>query len=423
MKFVKSTSVEELQVIGRFEHLRKVLLADQFSAHLDKPLVSWALPADRRLPLALMGRKLGDLLATPFAELAATPGIGYQKICSFIKLLGRAANTNPADLPLDLPIDQEDGHSCLSPDQEDRHSCLSPDPHDGHTSSAGPRSGQSGPLHAASTNGFDPDAVSEVVWGQWRSSVLRHGLGPESLGRFAPSLMHMTRVIWRRSLADYAGMSLDEIRRMKTHGEKRVRAVLDVFHALYSLLAHVGPQEHFVLRIVPRQIDAVETWVAGQLQLPGIPPEEELLARFVEPLLAQLRIDAAPQIVSLAENRLGIHAPLTSVRQVARNMGLTRARVYQLLNEINDIMAVRWPSGRQQVYQLDAKFRVEAQRLEQPVCLEQFQAAIDLFYPRSRRGASGMLERIDGPHRLDGALDGDASLVDETGISAVASDQ
>lgn len=113
------------------------------------------------------------------------------------------------------------------------------------------------------------------------------------------------------------------------------------------------------MRIVPRQIDAVETWVASQLQLPGVPPEEEILARFVEPLLAQIRIDAAPQIVSLAENRLGIHAPLTSVRQVARNMGLTRARVYQLLNEINDIMSVRWPSGRQQVYQLDAKFRAE----------------------------------------------------------------
>ena len=107
-------------------------------------------------------------------------------------------------------------------------------------------------------------------------------------------------------------------------------------------------------------------------------------------------------------------------------MGLTRARVYQLLNEINDIMSVRWPSGRQQVYQLDAKFRADARRLEQPVQLEQFQAATELFYPRSRRGASGMLERVDGPHALGDtgtATDGDDSLLDETEATAVGADK
>ena len=38
-------------------------------------------------------------------------------------------------------------------------------------------------------------------------------------------------------------------------------------------------------------------------------------------------------------------------------MGLTRARVYQLLNEINDIMTVRWPNGRHQMYELREKLR------------------------------------------------------------------
>ena len=42
-------------------------------------------------------------------------------------------------------------------------------------------------------------------------------------------------------------------------------------------------------------------------------------------------------------------------------MGLTRARVYQLLNEINDIMAVRWPTGRHQVYELREKLASEAE--------------------------------------------------------------
>ena len=95
MKFTKSASVEELQVVSRFESLRKILLSEQYVDHLKKPLAYWALPTDRRLPLAFLGRTLEDLLRTPFSELSSTPGIGQKKICSFVKLLARAANTDP----------------------------------------------------------------------------------------------------------------------------------------------------------------------------------------------------------------------------------------------------------------------------------------------------------------------------------------
>src|SRR5271157_5377855 len=132
MKFTKSASVEELQVISRFESLRKILLSEQYADHLKKPLAYWALPADRRLPLAFLGRSLEDLLRTPFSELTNTPGIGQKKICSFVKLLARAANTDPAELPLD--------EVAIPPGTADAT--------DGHHSS---------------TNGFDPTTVSEVV--------------------------------------------------------------------------------------------------------------------------------------------------------------------------------------------------------------------------------------------------------------------
>lgn len=82
-----------------------------------------------------------------------------------------------------------------------------------------------------------------------------------------------------------------------------------------------------------------------------------------------------------------------SVRQAARTMGLTRARVYQLLNEINDIMNVRWPTGRHQVYELHDKLKAEAAEVKDPPDLEPFHAAIELFYPGSRRGAAGRLEQ------------------------------
>ena len=136
----------------------------------------------------------------------------------------------------------------------------------------------------------------------------------------------------------------------------------------------------------------METWIGRALQTPGMPGAEDIALEFVGPLLEQVRADATEQIARLAEYRLGIHGPITSVRQAARTMGLTRARVYQLLNEINDVLTVRWPMGRHQVYELSDKLRAEAARLDLPPDLTQFDAAVELFYPDSRRGASGPLE-------------------------------
>jgi hypothetical protein len=361
MKFSKTASVEELQVISRFESLRKILLGEEYTDHVKKPLAYWALPTDRRLPLAFLGRTLEDLLSTPFAELSNTPGIGQKKICSFVKLLARAANTDPSELPTEL--------TSLPKEAE-----------------PGTANGSSG------TNGFNPASVSEVLWGQWRASIVRHGLGKERLGRFAPSLRNMTRVIWNSPLEAYTKYSLGEIRSMKTHGEKRVRAILEVFHSVHALVSNMGVQEHLVVRIVPRLIDRVEQWIGQALQTPGVPTKEEIFENFVSPLLEQVRTDATQQIASLGENRLGISGPITSVRQAARAMGLTRARVYQLLNEINDIMAVRWPMGRHQVYELREKLTAEAEQASPPAELQQFYAAVELFYPGSRRGAAGPLE-------------------------------
>jgi hypothetical protein len=374
MKFTKSASVEELQVISRFESLRKILLSEQYADHLKKPLAYWALPTDRRLPLAFLGRTLEDLLQTPFSELSNTPGIGQKKICSFVKLLARAANTDPSELPTDnipLPTSETEANG-------------------GNEETAG---------------GFDPASVSEVVWGQWRASVLKHGLGSEKLGRFAPTLRHMTRVIWNSQLEVYTQFDLSEIRSMKTHGEKRVRAILEVFHSVHTLVASMGVQEHLVVRIFPRLIDRVEQWIGRALQTPGVSMTRELFENVVSPLLEQVRNDATQQIASLAENRLGILGPITSVRQAARAMGLTRARVYQLLNEINDIMAVRWPNGRHQMYELREKLVAESQQVDSPPDLQQFFAAIELFYPGSRRGAAGPLEHVLGEDDEDDEAD------------------
>ena len=366
MRLDRTVSVEELQVVSRFEGLRQILLAESYADHLDKPLAFWALPTDRRLPLAFLGRTLRALLGMRFAELSATPGIGRKKMAAFVQLLARAAKTDPAELPMEIlsvPCDGVAGHPAAD---------------------------------GAASDGFDPTNISEVTWAQWRASVVRHGLSGETLGRFAPTLQNMKRVIWSTPLGAYTASTLAEIRAMRTHGEKRVRAVLEVFHAAHTIVAGMGTQEHLVVRILPRRIDAVEQWIGRALQRPGIPGAREIFDHFVCPLLEQIRTDATQQIATLAENRLGLGGTITSVRHVARTMGLTRARVYQLLNEINDIMMVRWPTGRHQSHELREKFQAEAGKLDREPDLQQFHAAVELFYPGTRRGAAGPLEQALG---------------------------
>lgn len=363
MKATKSTSVEELQVVAQFEGLRETLLREEYARHLDKPLAYWALPTDRRLPLALLGRRLRELLEATFGEIAATPGIGRKKMMSLVTLLSRAADTDPNDIPVE-PV----------------------------------RAGRNGNGSARSAceafDGFDPEAVSEVMWNQWQDTVIKHRLGDETLGRLAPSLQPLTRVIWNARLADYTGRSLGEIRTMKTHGEKRVRAVLEIFFGIHQMISGMGTSQHLVVRVSPRLIDQAEQATARMLQAPGIPEPEEIFRDLIEPLLKQVRIDASEQIVGLAERRLGLVGPITSVRQVARKLGLTRARVYQLLNEVNDIMTVRWPTGRRQLYDLRDKLIEEAKNEQAAPELEQFHAALELFYPEKRRGADGPLDSV-----------------------------
>ncbi len=74
MKMERTSAVVEFRLANRFDSLRKRLQEPDLADRLEKPLAFWAFPDDRRLPLAFLDRKLGDLLATPFDDLYATPG-------------------------------------------------------------------------------------------------------------------------------------------------------------------------------------------------------------------------------------------------------------------------------------------------------------------------------------------------------------
>src|SRR5271163_1635386 len=93
----KPTANTDYELLSNFEAVRKTLLEKRYRDCLDKPLAFWALPTDRRLPLAFMARPLRELLTTPFDQLYATPGVGRKKIHSLVKLLQRASQSAPQE--------------------------------------------------------------------------------------------------------------------------------------------------------------------------------------------------------------------------------------------------------------------------------------------------------------------------------------
>lgn len=347
MRMAKASSAEEFQLITSFEAVRKTLLAERFADRLQKPLAYWALPNDRRLPLAFLGRTIDELLRTPFDQLTATPGIGQKKITSLVKLLHRATSDQPPTIPFGLD-------EAVATAEAAR------------------------PVAEAVADRFDPAIVSEVLWSQWRETVRRHNIGQEKLGRLAPTLQHLPTVIWHTPLSKYLNYSVTEIRQLRTHGEKRVRAVLEIFHSLHDAVSGARQPEHLSLRLTPKFVPPIEEWIADVLAHPGIPTHEEFREKLVAPLLEQLKIDGGDQLYQLALGRLGLLGTPQSVRQQARRMGVTRARIYQLLDDCSKVFDVRWPEGKLQLDALADKFAAES---ASPAKLQLFAALRELVYP------------------------------------------
>lgn len=331
----QANSAEEHKLVSSFETVRRTLLQEQYRDRLEKPLAYWALPNDRRLPLAFLGRPLGELLKTPFSELSSTRGIGQKKISSLVKLLHRATNEAAPAVPFGLRDLAEQLEA--QREVEDQPQAV---------------------------QGFDPALVSEAHWVQWCETVERFHLGREMLGRLAPSLQALPTVIWRTPLHVYLDKSLAEIRQLKTHGEKRVRGVLEIFCAVHEALQGVPQQPHLACTLLPAFVPQVEDFVVRLLgQDPIRATRDELATHLVQPLLDQIRIDSGEAVHALSRDRLGVGVPAKTVREQAHELGVTRARVYQLLEDCGKVMSVRWPGGRQLLKRLGSMADSQAQRL------------------------------------------------------------
>ncbi|HVW36207.1 MAG TPA: hypothetical protein VHB99_02840 [Pirellulales bacterium] len=305
----------DYHLVSGFDKLRQKLLSPKFADRLDKPLAFWALPNDRHLPLALIGRNLNELLAAPFEELYGTPGIGPKKIATLLNLLQRASQPLPPGAIVALVDDPPETEAVAV--------------ENGRQRTAEP---------------VDVKNVSEALWITWRDAVGDYGLGGETLGRFSPSLDRLPRVLWMTPLETYLRLSLTDIRSLKTHGEKRVRAVLEVFGGLHQIISHLGVHPSLAVRIAPRAVTGIESWISSALLRPSPPPVDEMREKLTSPLVEQLRVDGGEQIASLVESRLRSSA--FNVQQAARRLGMTRARIYEMLGDVPTMIAVRWPEGK-----------------------------------------------------------------------------
>ena len=350
MNAYKSVSVDVSKLMDRFDRLRNQLLQSKYADRLDKPLAYWALLSDRRLPQAFLGRSLHNLITTPFDDLLATAGVGQKKIALLVVLLARAVQDAPPTLADELI-----------------------------TSANGAQRSNRG--SDGDSTVFDPAGVSEVLWAKWCETVKLHGVGHEALGRLAPRLTILPTAVWHTQLNEYVDRTLSEIRNLKTHGEKRVYAVLEVFFTVHEALSRRGMQKHFEFRLVPKFVGPLEHWISQVLKRDKGPPVDEFCKLFVEPLLLQLELDTSEHIVELASGRLGVEGPPESVRQQSRRLGVTRARVYQLLEECANVIAVRWPEGEQQLVSLQGRWQSVPADDE---TLRLLGRTIDLFYPNTR---------------------------------------
>jgi len=339
MKLNKPITPEDYKLQGSFKSVCQQLLEKRYTERWEKPLAYWALPDDRGLPMALLGHKIGDLLSTPFDELSGTPGVGRKKIKTLVTLLNRVAKDDASNLEVD----------------------------GADTTKANGKT--NGKTNGKSKNGkpeekFDPANVSEAVWTRWRDTVRRNALGREKLGYLAPSLRKLPTVIWRTPLDYYLDRSLTEINSLKTHGEKRVHAVLKVFHTLHQMLSTAGTDQFTSLRPTPKFVVAIENWIDEVSANDGPPGQNEIRCHVVLPILEQIRHDCGETLYKLIADRLGVDGRRQSVRTQSKRMGVTRARVYQLLEDGSKVLNVRWPQGRCYMAQLAEQVEdVESQKM------------------------------------------------------------
>lgn len=309
MPSARQRTLADLRLRSEYDRISNAILRAEDIALKERPLSYWVTARDRRLPLAFLPRPLGDLANRSFDELSSTPGVGPKKMEGLVRILERALERkSEGPVPeIEHPIKTN---------------------------------------NAPTMDHFDPLAVSELQWTQWRDSARRLGLGHETLGRLAGSLQDLPSVLWKAPLAHYFEASLSDIRQLRTYGEKRVRVVLEIFHDIERAFGRAEIASHLEIHLGPKRMRSVGRFLEDAERTEICLTEQDVRERIAMPIIEQLRVDLGELVYGIVLERFGISGPSQSVRTQAIKLGLTRARIYQLLESCARVMEVRWPEGR-----------------------------------------------------------------------------
>lgn len=309
MPSARQRTLDDLRLRSEYDRIAGAILRAEDATIRQKPLSFWATPRDRRLPLVFLPRPIGELVRHAFDDLSSTSGVGPKKMEALVRLLERALQRG--------------------------------------NQGAAAEGGDIEPVNGSrDLNHFDPLAVSELQWTQWRESARRHQLGHETLGRLVGSLQDLPSVLWRAFLSTYFEASLSDIRQLRTYGEKRVRVVLEIFHDIDRAFGRAEIASHLEIDLGPKRMRNVGRYLEELERLGLQPTRQEIQERIAAPIIEQIRVDLGELVHGIVRERFGIAGPSQSVRTQASRLGLTRARIYQLLENCARAMDVRWPEGR-----------------------------------------------------------------------------
>lgn len=299
----------EKQHLKRYHDLQCALRQCNPTSYTSEKLLRWVTAQDRRLPALFLNMTINQILSYPYERLQKTRGVGIKKMDILLNLLARALTQQPTDVP------ERDDSPLVFFTKINLDETL--EPH------------------------LDAAIITDESWNLWRKSILDANTEDFTIGFVARRLCDCTRVLWNVPLKRYCPLTLEALRALPAHGEKRITAVLEAFHDVSRQImhGHISPCEFFTLR----EVKDLNLWTQRLLHGEVEPSSARIKEFFIRPLLSILEHDGTQLMTNFAKLRL--NRIQHNVQNAALHLGITRSRAYQLINEISDIILVRWPDA------------------------------------------------------------------------------
>jgi hypothetical protein len=357
--------------------------------HVAASLMTWALPTDRQLPSRLLGQSLRAIVDESFVELANTRGVGPTRLHGLLTVLDRAVQAL-VSLPHQCPTSDSDelgreSRSSLPNEspvrREDR-------PRPWRTvASTWPwrhgESGNEGPWQSVCerVQRFGVESDDLVYWGLcWKAAVERihgHRLNSYPLGRFARSLRQLPRRLWSQPVSSFIDVSLADVLQLSGYGIKTPGEIVDVVIHLNEFLADI-PRDSLVHKpVLPSRISAAADWLGRALATSDVPDLGDLRQHLVRPVLEQLRTDLPSEVSNMVEQRLGLDGAPQTFSKIAEAFRRTPERIRQQTRRACGVFLVRWPEGKDLLYEFVNRFRDTPDASGQ---VELTQRCVDLLY-------------------------------------------